>query len=95
MYTPIQELSETNSSMDDTCSRTSSQQVWTHYFYKKDLKARSISVSEENNVECLTVELPEVVIQSVYKPPDEPFVLPPLCHRNQPHIIIGYFQQSL
>ena len=35
------------------------------------------------------MELPGVVVHSVYKPPDEQFLLPPLGIRNIPHIVIG------
>ena len=55
------------------------------------LKVNSISVCEEDNVEFITVELPGVVVHSVYKPPAEQFLLPPLGNRNMPHIVIGDF----
>ena len=51
----------------------------------------SISVCEEENVEFITVELPGVVVHSLYKPPSEPFLLPPLGQRIKPHIVIGDF----
>ena len=51
----------------------------------------SISVCEEENVEFITVELPGVVVHSLYKPPPEPFLPPPLGHRIKPHIVIGDF----
>ena len=51
----------------------------------------SISVCEEENVEFINVELPSVVVHSLYKPPPEPFLLPPLGQRIKPHIVIGDF----
>ncbi len=60
-------------------------------FIRTDLKVKSVSVSEEENVELITVELPGVIVQSVYKPHKEDFVLPTLGHRNLPHIVIGDF----
>ena len=39
----------------------------------------------------ITVELPGVVVHSVYKPPAEQFLLPPLGCRNMPHIVISDF----
>ena len=45
----------------------------------------------QRNVELITVELPGVVVHSVYKSPTERFVLPALGHRNSPHIVIGDF----
>ena len=39
----------------------------------------------------ITVELPGVVAHSVYIPPTEQFLLPPLGSRNIPHIVIGDF----
>ena len=51
----------------------------------------SISVCEEEYVEFITVELPGVVVHSLYKPPPEPFLLPSLGQRIKPHIVIGDF----
>ena len=51
----------------------------------------SSSVCEEDNVDLITVELPGVVVHSVYKPPAEQFLLPSLGNRNMPHIVIGDF----
>ena len=60
-------------------------------FVRDGLKVNSISVCEEDNVDFITVELPGVVVHSVYKPPAEQFLLPPLGSRNMPHIVIGDF----
>ena len=60
-------------------------------FVRDGLKVNSISVCEEENVEFITVELPGVVVHSLYKPPPEPFLLPPLGQRIKPHIVIGDF----
>ena len=60
-------------------------------FIRNDLKVKSISVCAEENVEFLTIELPDVVVHSVYKPPNEKCVLPPLGHGKLPHIVIGDF----
>ena len=38
-------------------------------FVTDGLKVNSISICEEDNVEFITVELPGVVVHSVYKPP--------------------------
>ena len=51
----------------------------------------SISVCEEENVEFNTVELPGVVVHSLYKPLPEPFQLPLLGQRIKPHVVIGDF----
>ena len=58
-------------------------------FVRDGLKLNSISVCEEENVEFITVELPGVIVHSLYKPPPEPFLLPPLGQRIKPHIVIG------
>ena len=58
------------------------------------LKVNNISVCEEENVEFITVELPSVVVHSLYKPPPEPSQLPPLGQRIKPHIVIGDFSHS-
>ena len=60
-------------------------------FVRDGLKVNSISVCEEENVQFITVELPGVVVHSLYKPPPEPFLLPPLGQRIKPHIVIGDF----
>ena len=60
-------------------------------FVKYGLKVNSISVCEEENVELITVELPGVVVHSLYKPPPEPFLIAPLGQRIKPHIVIGDF----
>ena len=60
-------------------------------FVGDGLKVNSISVCEEENVEFITVELPGVVVHSLYKPPPESFLLPPLGQRIKPHIVIGDF----
>ena len=46
-------------------------------FIRDDLKV-SISVTSANHVEVITAKLPDVVVHSVYKPPREQFLLPPL-----------------
>ena len=56
-----------------------------------DLKVNSISATAVNHVEVIATELPGVVVHSVYKPPSEQFVLPPLGHRSLPQIVIGDF----
>ena len=60
-------------------------------FVRDGLKVNSISVCEEENVELITVELPGVVVDSLYKLPPEPFLLPPLIQRIKPQIVIGDF----
>ena len=62
-------------------------------FIRHGLKVNNNSVCEEENVELITVELPGVVVHSMYKPPPEPFQLPALGQRNKPHIV-RRFQQS-
>ena len=58
-------------------------------FVRDGLKVNSISVCEEENVEFITVKHSSVVVHSLYKPPPEPFLLPPLGQRIKPHIVIG------
>ena len=60
-------------------------------FIGDNLKVKSISATAVNHVEVITAELPDVVVHSVYKPPSEQFVLPPLGHRSLPQIVIGDF----
>ena len=45
---------------------------------RSDLKVRGVSVWEQDNVELISNEMPGVVVHSVYKPPNEKFVLPAL-----------------
>ena len=44
-------------------------------------------------MELISIEMPGVVVHSVYKPPNEKFVLPALGHGNLPHIVIGDFNR--
>ena len=60
-------------------------------FVRDGLKVNSISVCDEENVEFITVELPGEDVHFMYKPPPEPFLLPPLGQRIKPHIVIGDF----
>ena len=55
------------------------------------MKVNSIYVCEEDNVKFITVELPGVVVHSVYKSPAEQFLFSPLEGRNISHIVIGDF----
>ena len=45
----------------------------------------------QGTVEIITIVMPGDVVHSVYKPPNDPFELPALAHRNLPHIVIGDF----
>ena len=83
--------SEAQNSWNDTRSRASSRQIWERYFIGDDLKVKSISVTAANHVELITAELSDVVAHSVYKPPSEQFVFPPLEDRSLPQIVIGDF----
>ena len=47
---------------------------------RSDLKVKGVSVWEQDNVELISIEMPGVVVHSVYKPPNEKFVLPTLGH---------------
>ena len=58
-------------------------------FLRKDLIINSIPVRMYGNRELLTVEMPDVVVHSVYKHQNDPFVLPALDIRNLTRIIIG------
>ena len=73
-------------------------------FIRDGLKVNNISICEEENVELITVELPGIVVHSMYEPPHEPFRLPALgfkkqaSHRNrtfeQPHYTGDTQQQT-
>ena len=58
---------------------------------RSDLKVKGVSVWEQDNVELISIEMPGVVVHSLYKPPNEKFVLPALGHGNLHHIVIGDF----
>ena len=62
-------------------------------FVKASSVIEATSVSDDDNIEVLTVELSSVVVTSVYKPPAVNFKFPysvPQVH-NKPQIIIGDF----
>ena len=51
-------------------------------FVRDGLKVNNIYVCEEDNVEFITVELAGVVVHSMYKPPDEQFLLQTTKHTS-------------
>ena len=57
-------------------------------FIRDGLKVNKIYVCEEDNVELSTVELPGVVVHSMYKLSPQ---LSTLGQRNKHHIVIGDF----
>ena len=58
---------------------------------QNDLKVNKIYERVQGTVEIITIVMPGVVVHSVYKPPNDPFVLPALGHRNLPYIVIDDF----
>ena len=58
---------------------------------RNDLKVKKIYERVRGTVELITIVMPGVVVHSVYKPPNDPFELPALGHRNLPHIVIWDF----
>ena len=57
---------------------------------RNDLKVKKIYEGVQGTVELITIVMPGVV-HSVYRPPNDPFELSALGHRNLPHIVIGDF----
>ena len=41
---------------------------------RSDLKVKCVFVWEQDNVDLISIEMPEVVVHSVYKPPNKKFV---------------------
>ena len=60
-------------------------------FIRDDLKVKGISICEEDDVELITIQRCNAIIQSVYKPPNKQFLLPQLQQGNKPHVVIGDF----
>ena len=58
-------------------------------FIRDDIKVKGIC--EEDDVELITIELCNAILQSVYNPPNKQFLLPPLQQGNKPHVVIGDF----
>ena len=58
---------------------------------RNDLKVKKIYERVQGTMELITIVIPGVVVPSVYKSPNDPFELPALGHRNQPHIVIRDF----
>ena len=50
-----------------------------------------VYVWEQVNVELISIDMPGVVVNFVYKPLNEKFVLPALGYGNLPHIVIRDF----
>ena len=60
-------------------------------FIRDDPKVKGISICEEDDVELITIELCNAIIQPVYKPPNKQFILPPLQQGNKLHVVIRDF----
>ena len=60
-------------------------------FIRDDLKVKGISICEEDDVELIIIEICNVIIQSVYKPPNKQFILTPLQQGNKSHVVIRDF----
>ena len=58
---------------------------------RSDLKVKNVSVWEQDNVDLISIEMPGVVVHSVYKPPNDAFVLSALGYGTLSHIVIGDF----
>ena len=58
---------------------------------RSDLKVKGVSICEQDKVELISIEMPGVVVHSVFKPQNEEFVLPALGHGKLPHIVIRNF----
>ena len=58
---------------------------------RSELKVKGVSVCEQDNVDLISIEMPGVVVHSVYKLPNEKVVLEALRHENLPHIVIADF----
>ena len=58
-------------------------------FIRSDLKVKDVSEWEQDNVELISSDMPGVVVHSVYKPPNEKFILPARGHGHLSHIVIG------
>ena len=58
---------------------------------RDDLKVDNVYERVQGIVELITSVMSGVVVHSVYKPPNDQFVLPALGHRYLSHIVIGDF----
>ena len=56
-------------------------------FIRDDLYVKGIYVCEEDDVELITFELCNAIIQS----PNKQFIFPPLQQRIKPYVVIGDF----
>ena len=61
---------------------------------RNGLKVKKIYERVQGTVELITIVMPGVVVYSVYKPPNDPFELPALGHRNLPHIVSRNFMRE-
>ena len=58
---------------------------------REGLKVGNVYERVQGNVELVTIVMFGVVVHSVYKPPNDQFVLPALGHTDLPHLVIGDF----
>ena len=58
---------------------------------REDVNVENVYERVQGTVELITIVMSVVVVHSVYKPPNDQFVLPALRHRDLPNIVIGNF----
>ena len=62
---------------------------------REDLKVENVYEIVQGTVELITIVMSGVVVHSVYRPPNDQFVLPALGHRDLPSIVIGDFNSHI
>lgn len=64
-------------------------------FTKPNMTIQSVKIYEQNDIEFITVHLPNISVSSIYKPPNSPFIAPSLKSedslQHKPNIVIGDF----
>ncbi|KAL4100995.1 hypothetical protein QTP88_021016 [Uroleucon formosanum] len=64
-------------------------------FTKPNMIIQSVKIYEQNNIEFITVYLPNISVSSIYKRPNSPFIAPSLKSedslQHKPNIVIGDF----
>lgn len=62
-------------------------------FVRDKLSVKSVHITDEDNIEIITVDLGNITISSIYKPPNTPFkfIEPPNFQNQNTRIVIGNF----
>ena len=89
--TPIHQSPKANDSWISLVVERPHSKYGSTILIRNGVKVKKIYERVQGTVVLITIVMPRVVVLSVYTPPNDPFELPALGHKNLPHIVIEDF----